>query len=80
MQLYVGSLPGSEKAAIRPVRELKGFEKLSFSQVKAKKLHLYWTNAPLPIIIRNFPAGMWKTAHMKFPWEKALESWLLPSL
>ncbi len=38
VQLYVGSLPGSEKAAIRPVRELKGFEKIELQPGESKEV------------------------------------------
>ena len=38
IQLYVGSLPGPEKAAIRPVRELKGFEKVELQPGESKEV------------------------------------------
>ncbi len=38
VQLYTGSLPGPEKAAIRPIRELKGFEKVELLPGESKEV------------------------------------------
>ena len=69
VQLYVKNPKDSR--VFRPVRELRGIEKSSFSREKQNRYPLRWIPGPLPIGMKAFMTGMWKTASMTSKSERA---------
>ena len=60
VQLYVAPV---NSEVPRPVRELKGFEKITLEPGEKKSVALHWTTVPLRYGTQIFIAGMCRTAH-----------------